>query len=154
ELGALIGFMASFASNALPLHIDPQQPLDPQLVLGFEPRDAGAEVEVRELVSEAWRINPVVVLSELRTGNLPDSREMKSTILGLKLYPDPTILEVDQRVDSDVIHPLLQRLTGAKTLPVAIIGGKAVGSMDEFRAMVESGKLKQLITAAGAVVNG
>lgn len=154
ELGALVGFMADVASNALPTTIDPGAPLDPDLVLGFNPRDPALRDEVRAAVRDAWRTNPVVVLSELKTGNPPASREMKGVIQALNLYPDPTIIDVDQRTDSDVTMPLLKRLTGAEQLPVVIIGGQPVRSMKEFRTLVESGSLKELVTASGAKING
>ncbi|EJD47019.1 hypothetical protein AURDEDRAFT_87064 [Auricularia subglabra TFB-10046 SS5] len=154
ELGALVGFMAAFASNALPASVDPSAPLDPDLVLGFDPRDPAMRGEIREAVRDAWRTNPVVILSELKTGNPPQSREMKGTIQALNLYPDPTIIEVDQRTDSEVTIPLLKRLTGAEQLPVALIGGHAVRSIQEFRDLVKSGALNEMVTASGAKING
>lgn len=66
EFGALVNFLAAFASNALPVTIDPAQPLDPDLVLGFNPRGAGAKEEVRGHVQDAWMRNPVVVFSDVR----------------------------------------------------------------------------------------
>ncbi|EJD34705.1 hypothetical protein AURDEDRAFT_75963 [Auricularia subglabra TFB-10046 SS5] len=152
ELGALIGFMAAFASNSLPAHVDPQQPLDPDLVLGFDARDENMRDEVREAIREAWRVNPVVVLSE--TGSPPASREAKDMITSLNLYPDPTIFEVDQRDDADIVRPMLQRLTGADLFPIVIIGGTPVRSIAELRRMRETTALNDTITAAGAKING
>ena len=63
ELAALVSFMAALPSNALPQHVDPAEPLDPELVLDFDVRrdKARARGEVRRVVGETWRENPVVV---------------------------------------------------------------------------------------------
>lgn len=63
ELAALISFMAALPSNALPSYVDPAQSLDPELVLDFDLRrdKARARSEVRRVVTETWRENPVVV---------------------------------------------------------------------------------------------
>lgn len=56
--------------------------------------------------------------------------------------------------DADVLIPLLHRLTSSTDLPLMLIGGKPVGSMDTIRDLNESGKLHKLITNAGAVIDG
>lgn len=50
--------------------------------------------------------------------------------------------------------PLLYRLTSSDSLPILLIGGKPVGSIDAIRELDASGELKQMVTEAGAVIDG
>jgi glutaredoxin-related protein len=56
--------------------------------------------------------------------------------------------------DAEVLIPLLHRLTSSTDLPLMLVGGKPVGSMDVIRELNESGELQKLITNAGAVIDG
>lgn len=58
------------------------------------------------------------------------------------------------RDDADVLKPVLSRLTGFDELPILLVGGKIVGSMDDIRDLAKDERLAQLVTEAGAVVNG
>jgi glutaredoxin-related protein len=58
------------------------------------------------------------------------------------------------RDDVDVLKPILARLTSYPELPVLLVGGKTVGTVDEVREMSKDGRLQKVITSAGAVVNG
>jgi hypothetical protein len=89
----------------------------------------------------------------------------------MDLKPPPTIFDVDQRgmcsvivlslnswliyiialADAKVVMPLLLRLTNSTELPILLIGGLPVGSMDTIRELDSSGKLKTLIMNAGGV---
>lgn len=84
----------------------------------------------------------------------PVSREVKSILTSLRLRPAPTIIDVDTRDDADVLRPLLGRVTASSELPILLVGGKPVGTVEEIRALHKSGELRKLITAAGAVVDG
>jgi len=151
ELGALVGFLAALASNSIPLTVDPNAPLDPQLVLGFDTRSGSAAViaEVRDAVAETWARNPVVIFSEFRTTVAPASREIKQLIGALNLHPEPAVFEVDQRADASVLRPILQRLTG-HGIPLVLVGGQPLSLADAHNAE----RLKELVTAAGAIVDG
>jgi len=151
ELGALTAFMAALPQNVIPPDVDPTQPIDPQLVLDFDTRSPHAEEEVDSIVSDVWLRNPVVVFSKTVS---PASRELKHMLDALHLNPSPTIFGVDQRADADVLIPLLYRLTDSIELPILLIGGNPVGSMDTIRELNTSGELKALVTRAGAVVDG
>jgi hypothetical protein len=150
ELGAVTAFMAALPQNVIPTDIDPTQPIDPQLVLDFDTRSPRAEEEVDNVVTDVWLRNPVVVFSKTVS---PVSRELKSILDALKLKQSPTIFGVDQRADADVLIPLLFRLTDTSELPILLIGGKPVGSMDTIRELRASGQLKALATRAGAVLD-
>ncbi|KZW00591.1 hypothetical protein EXIGLDRAFT_604107 [Exidia glandulosa HHB12029] len=154
ELGALVGFLAAFTSNSLPITIDPSKSVDPDLVLEFNSRIANAEDDVRAAVEATWALNPVVIFADLKSGSPAASREMKHIVDSFKLFPNPTVFDVDQRPDEDVLRPLLERLTGTDVVPLAIIGGETFASLKELRRLQDSGSLEELITAAGAKVNG
>jgi hypothetical protein len=92
----------------------------------------------------------------------------------MDLKPPPTIFDVDQRglcsapccnlfylltkniadialADADVLTPVLFRLTNTTELPILLIGGSPVGSIDTIRELNIDGKLKTLIIDAGGV---
>lgn len=72
----------------------------------------------------------------------------------LNLNPAPTIIDVDVRDDVAVLLPALKRLLPFPDLPVLLIGGRAVGSIDEVRELEKSGELQTLITASGSTIDG
>lgn len=82
------------------------------------------------------------------------SREVKSILADLYLKPAPTIVDVDMRDDADVLTPILSRLTGTEELPIVLVGGKMLGSMEEIREMAKDKRLAKAVSEAGAVVNG
>lgn len=66
ELGAVVAYLTSLGANAhIPTSIDPSQPLDADLILGFNTRSSRASAEVAELVRETWQITPVVLFGEV-----------------------------------------------------------------------------------------
>lgn len=147
ELGALTAFMAALPQNVIPSNIDPMQPIDPQLVLDFDTRGPQAEEEVVDIVTDVWISNPVVVFCKFHSAV---SRELKSILRAMDLKPPPTIFDVDERADADVLTPLLFRLTSSTELPILLVGGVPVGSMDTIQELATDGKLKDLIIHAGA----
>jgi len=151
ELGAVTAFMAALPQNVIPPDVDPTRPIDPQLVLDFDTRSPRAEEEVDNIVSDVWLRNPVVVFSKTVS---PVSRELKSILDEMHLMPSPTIFGVDQRADADVLIPLLLRLTDSDELPILLIGGRPVGSMETIRELNSSEQLKALVSQAGAVLDG
>lgn len=172
ELAAVSSFLASLPQNVIPLSVDPWQPIDPQLVLDFDTESPRAAEEVQAMVDDVWTRNPVFLYSKVclihaflspMISNLriagsklysPVSRELKTILTNMYLRPAPTIIDVDTRDDFEVLPPLLSRLTSTPELPILLIGGKSVGSIEEIRSLHETGELQQMITASGAVLNG
>jgi len=72
----------------------------------------------------------------------------------LYLKPAPIIIDIDIRDDADVLKPILARLTSSTELPILLVNGKPVGSIEDIRELVRSGELQHMIGAAGAVING
>ncbi|KAI0290398.1 hypothetical protein B0F90DRAFT_1786698 [Multifurca ochricompacta] len=73
----------------------------------------------------------------------PFSRELKSILEAMDLNPPPTV----------VLIPLLFRLTNSTELPILLIGGSPVGSMDAIQELDASGQLKALAVHAGAALD-
>ncbi|KAF9527345.1 hypothetical protein CPB83DRAFT_895359 [Crepidotus variabilis] len=150
ELAAVSSFLASLPQNVIPPSVDPKVSIDPQLVLDFDTRSPRAKEEVRVMVDELWSRHPVFVYSKYFS---PAARELKAILNDLYLKPAPTIIDVDVREDSDILTPMLARLTGTD-LPVLLIGGKVIGSTKEARALLERKELQKMITEAGAQIDG
>ncbi|KAF7322053.1 Glutaredoxin domain-containing protein [Mycena kentingensis (nom. inval.)] len=151
ELAAVASFLASLPQNVIPPSVDPAVPIDPELVLDFDTRAPSALEEVNRVVEYVWAQNPVMLYCKLHS---PLSRELKSMLDKLNLRPPPFVMDVDRRDDAEVLMPLLARLTDTDELPILLIGGRSVGSMEDIRAAEESGELKRMISAAGAVIGG
>ncbi|KAG6857704.1 hypothetical protein H0H87_004120 [Tephrocybe sp. NHM501043] len=151
ELAAISSFLASLPQNVIPLSVDPSITIDPQLVLDFDTRSDRAAEEVQHMVDDVWQRNPVFLYSKLYS---PTSREIKAMLAKLNLRPMPTIMDVDIRDDAVVLEPIIHRLTSSPQLPVLLVGGKSVGSVEEIRNLEKSGRLRDLILAAGAVIDG
>lgn len=151
ELAAITSFLASLAHNVIPHTVDPTKPIDPQLVLDFDTRGHRAQEEVRAMVDDVWTRNPVFLYSNVYS---PASRELKFILDNMNLKPAPTIIDVDVRDDAAILLPMLKRLLPFPQLPVLLIGGKAVGSIEEVRELDKNGELRQLITASGSTMDG
>ncbi|OCH93781.1 hypothetical protein OBBRIDRAFT_810956 [Obba rivulosa] len=151
ELAAVSSFIVSLPQNVIPSSVDPSQPIDPQLVLDFDTRSPQAPDEVATVVHDVWARNPVLLYSKFHS---PVSRELKEMLANMHLRPEPTIIEVDQRPDEDVLAPMLFRLTSTTELPILLVGGRVVGSMQEIRYLNTKGELRRMISNAGGVVDG
>ena len=66
ELAAVTDFLASLPQNVIPSSVNPAIPLDPQLVLDFDPHSPQAEEAIKDLVHDAWTRYPVVLYSKVR----------------------------------------------------------------------------------------
>ncbi|KAF7357858.1 Glutaredoxin domain-containing protein [Mycena venus] len=151
ELAAVSSFLASLPQNVIPLSVDPSLPIDPELVLDFDTRSPRAMEEVERIVDEVWSRNPVLLYGKHFS---PATRELKSILSNMNLHPPPFIMDVDTRDDVEVLTPMLSRLTGSPDLPVLLISGKSVGSLEQIREMLAGGDLQRLIKASGAVIEG
>ncbi|KAF8444788.1 hypothetical protein L210DRAFT_3530974 [Boletus edulis BED1] len=157
ELAALSAFIAALPRNVLPPSVDPNTPLDPQLVLDFDPRSESAKDELDRLVDHIWTRFPVMLFTKLHSS---DSREVRHILDSMHLNPAPLVVEADQRQDAHVLLPLLARLTHVPGLPVLLVGGQPIGSdvpdvkslMAEIRRLHDDGELTQRVFEAGATV--
>ncbi|KAK0462620.1 uncharacterized protein EV420DRAFT_1619126 [Desarmillaria tabescens] len=139
ELAAVSSFLASLPQNVIPSFVDPSLPIDPQLVVDFDPQSPRVADEIQDMIDDVWTRHPVFLYSKLYS---PVSREIKAILADLYLRPAPMIMDVDVREDSAVLEPLLERVLATDDLPILLIGGHY------------SGELKEMIRAAGAVIDG
>lgn len=61
---------------------------------------------------------------------------------------------MDLREDAEILTLILKRLTSSPDLPVLLVGGKPIFSVEEVRELEKSGELQKIITAAGSLING
>ncbi|KAH9948957.1 hypothetical protein B0H21DRAFT_804941 [Amylocystis lapponica] len=151
ELAAVSSFIASLPQNVIPSSVDPTKPIDPQLVLDFDTRSPNAMEEVDSVIHDVWARNPVILYSKYYS---PVSRELKQILDDLHLRPSPTIIEVDRRPDEEVLAPLLYRLTSSSELPILLVGGHPVGTIQEIRYLKDKGELQRMISQAGGEIDG
>ncbi|KAL7418052.1 hypothetical protein BDY24DRAFT_8704 [Mrakia frigida] len=145
ELASLLTFMVASEANTVP-NVDPSAPLDPHLVLDFDPFSVRAKKDLREMRATLWRDHPVVFLSQTRNAH---SRFIKSTLADLHIHPAPLIMDIDQRSDADTLLPLFQRLIGRSELPILLVGGELVGGWTEVDRLTSMNLLKPLISSHG-----
>jgi len=153
ELAALSSFIISLPDqNILPPSVDPSQPIDPQAILDFDTRTDGAEAELKRLVAATWENNPVVVYTKPSTL----ARELRTIIDSFNLRPTPIFIDVNERVDVDILEPVLHRLTGSPSFPILLVDGVLidVSTADRVQELGASGALKKLVSEAGAIING
>ena len=62
------------------------------------------------------------------------------------------VLDIDNRIDMDEILDYMQKMTGARTVPRVFINGLCIGGKVETVAAHNSGKLKDLLLKANALV--
>ncbi|KAJ7049720.1 hypothetical protein C8F01DRAFT_1181638 [Mycena amicta] len=131
ELAAVSSFLASLPQNVIPPVVRWRRSI--------------------RVVEYVWAQNPVMLYCKHYSSL---SRELKAMLSDLNLRPPPFIVDVDLRDDADVLIPLLIRLTDTPELPILLVGGKPMGSMDAIRIARESGLLQRHMSAAGAVIGG
>lgn len=151
ELAAVSSFLASLPQNVIPSFVDPSLPIDPQLVVDFDPQSPRVADEIQDMIDDVWTRHPVFLYSKLYS---PVSREIKAILIDLHLHPAPMIMDVDVREDGAVLEPLLERVLATDDLPILLIGGHYVGPISNIRSLHDSGELKEMIKAAGAVIDG
>jgi len=153
ELAALSGFIVSLPDqNILPASVDPSQPIDPQLILDFDTRTDGAEAELKRLVAATWENYPVVMYTKPSAV----TRELRSLVDSFNLRPTPIVIDINERVDVEVLEPVLHRLTGSSSFPILLVHGVLIdaSTADRVEELDKSGTLKKLFGEAGAVING
>ncbi|KAL5513632.1 hypothetical protein ACEPAH_4031 [Sanghuangporus vaninii] len=165
ELAALTAFIAALPWNALPSHVDPSRPLDPTIILDFDPSHRRARDELVALRRETWQLNPVVLFGKSRH---PPTRETRAILEALSVDIKNGVMDVDMtdRVDGDIVLGVLGRLVNSLEsgssasassasessesieLPLLLIGGKPIRGMDVPK-LVEDGELPRMLREAG-----
>lgn len=148
----MVQFINGLTSSSLPQGVDPLSPIDPQLVCGFDTRGDRAREEVREMTEDVWSQHPVLLFREFRSTT---SRAVNQMLDEMYIKPPPVVIDVDKRSDSEILIPLLKRLTGSETLPILLVGGQLAGpTLKDLIDLRESGALRAMIDGSGAEVDG
>ncbi|KAK8869737.1 hypothetical protein IAR55_000305 [Kwoniella newhampshirensis] len=147
ELAALISFITSTTANALP-DVDPTNPMDPSVILDFDPAHPNAKQDLELLQKEVNALYPLVLFGKMRD---PWHREIKRMLAEYKIKPSPLIVDVDQRNDHSIFIPVLARLLGTTDLPQLLLQGEALGSYHEVLKLRETGTLQSTLEESGAV---
>ena len=129
--------------------LDPTVPLDPSVVLDFDPTRAGAREDLDLLINEINTIYPLVLLGKMRD---PWHREMKQILSEFKITPAPLVIDIDQRRDHRVFIPLLARVLGNYELPQLLLHGKPLGSYHELVELKEKGKFASILEDGNVLV--
>ncbi|ORX39927.1 hypothetical protein BD324DRAFT_615560 [Kockovaella imperatae] len=148
ELAALISFVTSTTANSLP-DLNPERPIDPSTVLDFDPSHENARDDLDLLVEHVNTVYPLVLFGKMRD---PWHREIRKILHSYRIYPEPLIVDVDQRRDHHVFVPLLQRLLDTPDLPQVLIRGQVIGSYHEILAMKDSETLVPTLEGYGLSV--
>ncbi|TYJ55378.1 hypothetical protein B9479_003881 [Cryptococcus floricola] len=140
-------FVTATTSNVM-THTNPALPLDPSLVLDFDPASPRARADLELVQSEINALYPLVLFGKMRD---PRYRKLKNLLSQVKISPPPLVIEVDQRRDQTVFIPTIARLLGTDDLPQITLQGKPFGSYEELVEMHTAGTLFSQIEATGAV---
>jgi len=128
--------------------LDPSVPLEPSIVLDFDPSRPSARDDLDLLVTEISTIFPVVLMGKMRD---PWLREVKKMLAEFKITPPPLVIDVDQRRDHATFIPLIARLIGTTELPQLLLQGKSLGSYHDVLALRDAGTARSTIEASGVV---
>lgn len=84
------------------------------------------------------------------------TRELRTLVDSFNLRPTPIVIDIHERVDADILEPVLHRLTGSSSFPILLVHGVLidVSTADRLEELDKSGTLKKLVSEAGAIVNG
>lgn len=144
ELAALTSFVVALPQNVLPSDVDGSKPLDPQLILDFDIRGGRkAREELQVVRTQVWEENPVVIYAKRFA---PQTKVLLDNLINpLSIHPPPAVFFVDERQDSGIITPVLQRVSESASsistsgavindvpvrdgspFPILLVGGKSV----------------------------
>ena len=95
---------------------------------------------VRERVNKLRSQHKVLVFS---TTTCPYCRKARQALE--EVGANAHVVELDQDKDGPAIRDIMQKMTGAKTVPRVFINGRFVGGGDETLALKNSGELSKLL---------
>ncbi|CED85166.1 Thioredoxin-like fold [Phaffia rhodozyma] len=149
ELSSVLNFIITEEMNALPANMDPTSPVDPEVVLDFDPYTSTAEGQLIDMEVSFWETFPIVLVYRYADAS---AKKIQSQLDQLHIHPAPVTVDLEARSDAAVITPLVQRLVDYPIdQPMLFIGGELIGGLTEIQDLKES-KLKSLIRASGAKI--
>merc|ERR1719353_407403 len=106
-----------------------------------------SQSDLKEAIQETTTSNNVVIYSK---SWCPYCTQCKA------LFDDMaqpyTAIELDQREDGESLQAALLAMTQQRTVPNVFVAGQHVGGNDDTQQLARSGKLAELLKAAGSVV--
>ncbi|KZV73063.1 hypothetical protein PENSPDRAFT_556786, partial [Peniophora sp. CONT] len=127
EFAALTSFLAAHEQHALPAETELEVPLDPELILDFDPSAPHALEELAQVQLDVWQQNPIVVFGKVCGFSLqPATRRLREALAEIDLRVDATIIELDTREDGAIIENALRRLVpeSSAEIPVLFLNGQ------------------------------
>ncbi|GMK54077.1 hypothetical protein CspeluHIS016_0106630 [Cutaneotrichosporon spelunceum] len=76
----------------------------------------------------------------------PFSQRAKDILDTYPIYPDPFVIELDQRDDMSTIQDILLGLTGRRTVPNVLIRFESIGGADETQLLHSEGVLQRRLS--------
>mmetsp|Transcript_5480 Transcript_5480/g.7406 ORF Transcript_5480/g.7406 Transcript_5480/m.7406 type:complete len:186 (-) Transcript_5480:206-763(-) len=102
---------------------------------------------IQDTVAQKNAENAVMIYSKTYC---PYCSQVKSMFKDLGV--PATVVELDQMQEEGEIQGALLDLTGQRTVPNVFIGGNHVGGCDDTMALKRSGKLNEMLEAAGVQI--
>ncbi|KAK8147806.1 hypothetical protein MY1884_005874 [Beauveria asiatica] len=101
-----------------------------------------ASQKAQKLIDE----NPVMVFSK---SYCPYCKATKSLLSSLDA--NAKVVELDEEADGSALQDALEEISGQRTVPNVYIAKKHIGGNSDVQSLSSSGKLKALLTEAGAI---
>ncbi|GMK56987.1 hypothetical protein CspeluHIS016_0308270 [Cutaneotrichosporon spelunceum] len=140
ELLGLIGFITAATGNSLPHSIDPSETIDMEVLVGFDPAGPGAANDLELLKDDVITQYPLVLFGRMRD---PWNQELVRSLEEWSIVPAPLIVETDQRPDSAVFEPVLERLLGTNEVQL-VLAGVSLGTAQDVLGL-EAGELRTIL---------
>ncbi|KAL7409870.1 hypothetical protein BDY24DRAFT_198368 [Mrakia frigida] len=160
ELGSLVHYITSSDLHSLP-EVNPSEPLDPQLILDFNPFASYAQSssgmsgheQVAQMVEALWAGKgegdtaggQVLIVGR---GRDPSVFTIRALIESLRLNARLLFVDLEGRSDALHLEPLLLRILDVPKLPALVVGGHTVGDFFAVRRSQSTGEFDRLLSEA------
>ncbi|CDZ98218.1 Glutaredoxin and related proteins [Phaffia rhodozyma] len=163
ELAGLFHFLVSTSYGSLPAlalsskYVPATMPLAAEWILDFNPgQHAGPDRDqaLALFEKEVWEGEAKLVLLGRRKFGGPWLNEVEKILIDdLKVLPGEILtIDLDSRVDAEVLEPVFTRLIGEMSFPSILLGGTPIGGFEDVKSLHRNGKLRQMLDRAGVRV--
>ncbi|KAL5005421.1 hypothetical protein ScPMuIL_018877 [Solemya velum] len=103
--------------------------------------------DVKEMIKMKIASKKVMVFSKTYCGFCRTAKSVMKKYLGNLLAEDEyEVMEIDNDPNCNQIQTILQKMTGARSVPRVFINGKCIGGGDETAALDRKGELKKMLS--------
>ncbi|EFJ42530.1 hypothetical protein VOLCADRAFT_107222 [Volvox carteri f. nagariensis] len=106
------------------------------------------KAEALQEINAAITANKVMVYSKTYCPYCVKAKNALNQFIKPNQY---TVVELDERPDTDVMQDALLEVTGGRSVPRVFINGKFLGGGDDTAAAAANGTLQKLLTEAGVL---